>query len=175
MNKRPLTKSAISLAWPEIISAWVRPVGDVEITLPNSQGNQSFRSVAGKRSSGRAVYLGDPRLALQGRSPVGAENWRSRRLAQSPQVLCFLGKCSPKRGSENDLKEVAVSEAVFIHLSETGERLEGLGQVLQDQACNVAVRVDKQGQRWSPVVSVRKSRKVIVSLALDLQRASRSG
>jgi hypothetical protein len=45
----------------------------VEITLPNSQGNQSFRSVAGKRSSGRAVYLGDPRLALQGRSPVGAE------------------------------------------------------------------------------------------------------
>jgi len=45
----------------------------VEITLPNSQGNQSFRSVAGKRSSGRAVYLGDPRLALLGRSPVGAE------------------------------------------------------------------------------------------------------
>ena len=31
----------------------------MEITLPNSQGNQSFRSVAGKRSSGRAVYLGD--------------------------------------------------------------------------------------------------------------------
>ena len=29
----------------------------MEITLPNSQGNQSFRSVAGKRSSGRAVYL----------------------------------------------------------------------------------------------------------------------
>src|SRR5208283_2528708 len=27
----------------------------------------------GKRSSGRAVYLGDPRLALLGRSPVGAE------------------------------------------------------------------------------------------------------
>jgi hypothetical protein len=45
----------------------------VESTLPNSQGNQSFRSVAGKRSSGRAVYLGDPRLALLGRSPVGAE------------------------------------------------------------------------------------------------------
>ena len=53
--------------------AWVRPVGDVEITLPNSQGNQSFRSVAGKRSNGRAVYLGDPRLALLGRSPVGVE------------------------------------------------------------------------------------------------------
>ena len=52
---------------------WVRPVGDVEITLPNSQGNQSFRSVAGKRSNGRAVYLGDPRLALLGRSPVGVE------------------------------------------------------------------------------------------------------
>ena len=45
----------------------------MEITLPNSQGNQSFRSVAGKRSNGRAVYLGDPRLALLGRSPVGAE------------------------------------------------------------------------------------------------------
>jgi hypothetical protein len=45
----------------------------VEITLPNSQGNQNFRSVAGKRSNGRAVYLGDPRLALLGRSPVGAE------------------------------------------------------------------------------------------------------
>ena len=45
----------------------------MEITLPNSQGNQSFRSVAGKRSSGRAVYLGDLRLALLGRSPVGAE------------------------------------------------------------------------------------------------------
>ena len=45
----------------------------MEITLPNSQGNQSFRSVAGKRSSGRAVYVGDPRLALLGRSPVGAE------------------------------------------------------------------------------------------------------
>ncbi|MGZ3487164.1 MAG: hypothetical protein ACXVBY_09900, partial [Isosphaeraceae bacterium] len=46
---------------------------DVDITLPNSQGNQNFRSVAGKRSNGRAVYLGDPRLALLGRSPVGAE------------------------------------------------------------------------------------------------------
>ena len=45
----------------------------MEITLPNSQGNQSFHSVAGKRSNGRAVYLGDPRLALLGRSPVGAE------------------------------------------------------------------------------------------------------
>ena len=71
-NRRPGI-AATSLAWPEIISAWVRPVGDVEITLPNSQGNQSFRSVAGKRSGGRAVYLGDPRLALLGRSPVGAE------------------------------------------------------------------------------------------------------
>jgi hypothetical protein len=45
----------------------------VEITLPNSQADQSFRSVAGKRSNGRAAYLGDPRLALLGRSPVGAE------------------------------------------------------------------------------------------------------
>ena len=45
----------------------------MEITLPNSQGNQSFRSVAGKRSNGRAVYLGDPCLALLGRSPVGVE------------------------------------------------------------------------------------------------------
>ena len=77
-----------------------RPVGDVEITLPNSQGNQSFRSVAGKRSSGRAVYLGDPRLALLGRSPVGAESRRSRRLAQSPQVLYFLGKCSGGIGAQ---------------------------------------------------------------------------
>ena len=59
--------------WPGITSARVLPVGDVEITLPNSQGNQSFRSVAGKRSNVRAVYLGDPRLALLGRSPVGAE------------------------------------------------------------------------------------------------------
>jgi hypothetical protein len=45
----------------------------VEITLPNSQADQSFRSVAGKRSNGRAVYLGDPRLALLGRSRVGVE------------------------------------------------------------------------------------------------------
>ena len=45
----------------------------MEITLPNPQANQSFRSVAGKRSNGRAVYLGDPRLALLGRSPVGVE------------------------------------------------------------------------------------------------------
>lgn len=45
----------------------------MEITLPNSQADQSFRSVAGKRSNGRAVYLGDPRLALLGRSPVGVE------------------------------------------------------------------------------------------------------
>ena len=45
----------------------------MEITLPNSQGNQSFRSVAGKRSNGRAVYLGDPRLVLLGRSPIGVE------------------------------------------------------------------------------------------------------
>jgi hypothetical protein len=45
----------------------------VGITLPNSQGNQGFRSVAGKRSNGRAVYLGDPRLALLGRSPFSAE------------------------------------------------------------------------------------------------------
>ena len=89
---------ATSLAWPEIISAGVRPVGDVEITLPNSQGNQSFRSVAGKRSSGRAVYLGDPRLALLGRSPGRAEkSCASRRLAQSPQVLYFLGKCRRRR------------------------------------------------------------------------------
>jgi hypothetical protein len=45
----------------------------VEIALPNSQADQSFRSVAGKRSNGRAVYLGDPRLALLGRSRVGVE------------------------------------------------------------------------------------------------------
>ena len=45
----------------------------MEITLPNSQADHSFRSVAGKRSNGRAVYLGDPRLALLGRSPVGVE------------------------------------------------------------------------------------------------------
>ena len=64
----------------------------MEITLPNSQSNQSFRSVAGKRSSGRAVYLGDPRLALMSRSLVGAESLCSRRLAQSPQVLCFLSQ-----------------------------------------------------------------------------------
>ena len=64
----------------------------MEITLPNSQGNQSFHSVAGKRSNGRAVYLGDPRLALLGRY-LSAPTWRRlRRLAQSPQVLCFLGK-----------------------------------------------------------------------------------
>ena len=66
---------------------------EVEITLPNSQGNQSFRSVAGKRSNGRAVYLGDPRLAVLGRYLSAPKNLRSRRLAQSPQVLCFLGKC----------------------------------------------------------------------------------
>ena len=57
----------------ELPLAQVRPVGDVEITLPNSQADQSFRSVAGKRSNGRAVYLGDPRLALLGRSPVSVE------------------------------------------------------------------------------------------------------
>ena len=45
----------------------------MEITLSNSQADQSFRSVAGKRSNGRAAYLGDPRLALLGRSPVGVE------------------------------------------------------------------------------------------------------
>ena len=45
----------------------------MEITLPNSQADQSFRSIAGKRSNGRAVYLGDPRLALLGRSPIGVE------------------------------------------------------------------------------------------------------
>ena len=45
----------------------------MEITFPNSQADQSFRSVAGKRSNRRAVYLGDPRLALLGRSPVGVE------------------------------------------------------------------------------------------------------
>ena len=43
------------------------------ITLPNSQADQSFRSIAGKRSNGRAVYLVDLRLALLGRSPVGVE------------------------------------------------------------------------------------------------------
>ena len=56
----------------------------------DSQADHSFRSVAGKRSNGRAVYLGDPRLALLGRSPVGVEKSRSRRLAQSPQVCVFL-------------------------------------------------------------------------------------
>ena len=69
-------------------------VGDVEITLPNSQGNQSFRSVAGKRSNGRAVYLGDPRLPCRAAHLSAPKSRRSRRLAQSPQVLCFLGKCS---------------------------------------------------------------------------------
>ena len=34
---------ATSLAWPEVTSALVRPVGDVEITFPNSQADQSFR------------------------------------------------------------------------------------------------------------------------------------
>ena len=45
----------------------------MEITLPNSQGNQSFRSVAGKWSNGRAIFLGDPGLALLGRSRVGVQ------------------------------------------------------------------------------------------------------
>ena len=74
--------------------AWVRPVGDVEITLPNSQADQSFRSVAGKRSNGRAVYLGDPRLALLGRSPVGVEKSALTTPCPVAAGSVFSGKCS---------------------------------------------------------------------------------
>ena len=77
--------------------AWVRPVGDVEITLPNSQSNQSFRSVAGKRSNGRAVYLGDPRLALLGRSPVGVEKSALPTPCPVAAGSVFSGKVQPKK------------------------------------------------------------------------------
>ena len=46
--------------------------------------------------------------------------------------------------SEDDLVEVAVREAVFVHVSKLSVRLEGLGKVLQDQASDVAVSVHEQ-------------------------------
>jgi len=57
----------------------------------------------------------------------------------------LVERVDPECGPKNDLVEVTVREAVFIHLSKTGERLEGLGQVLQDQAPDVTVGVDQQG------------------------------
>ena len=90
VNRRPLTKSRHLTCLAGIYLS-PGPSGRRHgITLPNSQGNQSFRSVAGKRSNVRAVYLGDPRLALLGSSPVGVE----KSAAQSPQVRVFW-ECSP--------------------------------------------------------------------------------
>ena len=73
----------------------------MEITLPNSQGNQSFRSVAGKRSNGRAVYLGDPRLALLGRSPVGVEKSALTTPCPVAAGSVFSGKVQTKANRVN--------------------------------------------------------------------------
>ena len=73
----------------------------MEITLPNSQGNQSFRSVAGKRSNGRAVYLGDPRLVLLGRSPVGVEK---SALTTPLDAMTAVKQPQSGREGEGDLK-----------------------------------------------------------------------
>ena len=56
----------------------------------------------------------------------------------------LVERVDPERGSQDDLVEVAVREAVFVHVTKLGVRLEGLGQVLQDQASDVAVGVDQQ-------------------------------
>ena len=69
----------------------------MEITLPNSQGNQSFRSVAGKRSNGRAVYLGDPGLALLGRSPVGVEKSGRHDALPSRRRFCVFWESAAPR------------------------------------------------------------------------------
>ncbi|MGB2611046.1 MAG: hypothetical protein WBC80_18885, partial [Isosphaeraceae bacterium] len=75
----------------------------MEITLPNSQADQSFRSIAGKRSNGRAVYLGDPRLALLDRSPIGVEKSALTTPCPVAAGSAFSGKVqSEKHSLEND-------------------------------------------------------------------------
>ena len=68
----------------------------MEITLPNSQADQSFRSIAGKRSNGRAVYLGDPRLALLGRSPIGVEKSAAHDALPSRRRFCVFWESAVK-------------------------------------------------------------------------------
>ena len=60
-----------------------------------AQADQSFRSVAGKRSNGRAVYLGDPRLALGG-FRVALDMAFG---ALSKYDFCFVGMGFPEVGS----------------------------------------------------------------------------
>ena len=57
----------------------------------------------------------------------------------------MVERVDPECGSQDDLVEVAVREAVFVHLTKLGVRLEGLGQVLQDKASDITVGVDQQG------------------------------
>ena len=85
----------------------------MEITLPNSQGNQSFRSVAGKRSNGRAVYLGDPRLALLGRSPVGAEKSTLTTPCPVAAGSVFSGKVQMGSEGEEDEMSGAILEPLL--------------------------------------------------------------
>src|SRR5208337_2842609 len=56
----------------------------------------------------------------------------------------LVERVDPECGPKNDLVEVTVREAVFVQLTKLGVRLEGLGQVLQDQASDAAVGIDQQ-------------------------------
>ena len=85
----------------------------MEITLPNSQGNQSFRSVAGKRSNGRAVYLGDPRLALLGRSPVGVEKSALTTPCPVAAGSVFSGKVQVVPNASNKSASIQIDERAW--------------------------------------------------------------
>ena len=78
----------------------------MEITLPNSQGNQSFRSVAGKRSSGRAVYVGDPRLARQA-ARLSAPKLGTRDALPSRRKFCVFWESAAMLN--HDLKDAIIS------------------------------------------------------------------
>ena len=50
-----------------------------------------------------------------------------------------------ERGSQDDLVKIAVLKAVLVHVPKLAVGLEGLVQVIQDQAADVAVGVDQSG------------------------------
>ena len=74
----------------------VRRAETWKLLFPTLQGNQSFRSVAGNRSNGRAVYLGDPRLARWAAHLSGRPNPAARQL-----VRRFRDQAALRTGSGN--------------------------------------------------------------------------
>ena len=91
----------------------------------------------------------------------------------SPAVS-FLNGLTFERGPQDDLVEIAVGEAMLVHVPQLVVGVEGLVQVVQDQAAEVAV-VDQSGPALVAGLLDEEVPQRDRQPSLGLQRASRSG